>query len=71
MRNLAKLPVSVEDRAAFSIAEFCLAHGISRTIFYELKKRGEGPRMMKIVGRDYISREAAIEWRRAREAQVS
>jgi hypothetical protein len=58
-------------RLALSISEFCKAHGISEGFFYKLKKRGEGPREMKVGARALISFEAAAEWRRAREAQHS
>src|SRR6516162_7052710 len=55
-------------RLALSIPEFCRAHGISEGFFYKLKKRGEGPREMKVGARTLISFESAAEWRRAREA---
>jgi predicted DNA-binding transcriptional regulator AlpA len=59
--------VSRTLRVAFSIREFCQAHGISEGFFYKLKKQGEGPREMKIGARTLITFEAAAEWRRARE----
>jgi predicted DNA-binding transcriptional regulator AlpA len=58
-------------RLAFSIPEFCEAHGISEGFFYKLKKQGEGPREMKVGARTLISCEAAAEWRRARETKHS
>ena len=54
---------------ALSIPEFCKAHGISEGLFYKLKKRGEGPREMKVGARTLITFEAAAEWRRMRENQ--
>ena len=41
-------------RLALSIAEFCKAHGISVAFFYKLKKKGEGPREMKVGARTLI-----------------
>ena len=37
-----------KPRLALSIPDFCEAHGISEGFFYKLKKRGEGPREMKV-----------------------
>jgi len=54
-------------RLALSIPEFCSAHGISEGFFYKLKKKGEGPREMKVGARTLITFESAAEWRRARE----
>jgi predicted DNA-binding transcriptional regulator AlpA len=54
-------------RLALSISEFCKAHGISEGFFYKLKKRGEGPREMKLGARTLITFESAAEWRRERE----
>ncbi len=53
---------------AFSIQQFCAAHGLSRSSFYNLVKAGTAPRLMKVGTRTLISREAAIDWRRDREA---
>lgn len=59
------------DKLAFSIDEFCHAHGLCRQSFYNAIKRGEGPKIMTIGGRRLISVEAAAEWRREREAAAS
>jgi hypothetical protein len=56
------------DRKAFSIDEFCAAHGISRATYYNLKKVGKAPREMGVMSRRIISEEAAAEWRRRMEA---
>ncbi len=55
-------------KAAFSVAEFCREHGISRGLFYQLLKDGKGPKTMKLGRRTLISREAAEEWRRRMES---
>ncbi len=54
-------------RAAFSVAEFCREHGISRGLFYNMLREGRGPRVIKAGRRTLISREAAEEWRRRME----
>jgi hypothetical protein len=58
--------------AAYSIDEFCFAHGkICRASYYNAKKAGKGPREMRVGARVLISEEAAAEWRRAREAEAA
>jgi predicted DNA-binding transcriptional regulator AlpA len=52
---------------ANSIPSFCEAHGISRSTFYNLMKRGEGPIVMKVGKRTLVSYEAAEAWRRRME----
>jgi hypothetical protein len=66
--SLEHLPAREGDRAAYTIAEFCDAHRISRSKLYELWRQGKGPRVMDIDARRRISKEAAADWRRACEA---
>lgn len=56
-------------RVAYSIEEFCHAYGISRTFYFKLKDRGDGPREMRVGHRVLISFEASAEWRKAREVE--
>jgi hypothetical protein len=56
---------------AFTIAEFCKAHRISQTTYFELKKSGEGPDEMAAGRRRIISQEAAARWRKAREVAAA
>ena len=56
-----------QPRLAFTIVEFCTAHGFSRGHFYKLVKLGIAPRTMRLGGRIAISQEAAADWRRERE----
>jgi predicted DNA-binding transcriptional regulator AlpA len=52
--------------ALMTIMQFCASHGIARSSFYLLLKRGEGPALTRIGGRRcYVSQESAAEWRRA------
>jgi predicted DNA-binding transcriptional regulator AlpA len=55
------------EKDSFSIMEFCQKHGLSRSLFYKLLDSGEGPRVMRVGSRIMISKEAAADWRRARE----
>jgi hypothetical protein len=55
------------ERAAYSIAEFCDAHRISRAHYYTLKRLGEGPDEARAGDRVIITMESAARWRRQRE----
>jgi hypothetical protein len=56
---------------AFTVSEFCRAHRLSATHYYELKKNGQGPNEIEIGRRRIISFEAAARWRKAREAAAA
>jgi dihydropteroate synthase len=58
---------AVYELAAFSVFGFCIAHGLSRSKFYDMLRKGEGPRLMRCGRRVLISTEAAQAWRRVRE----
>jgi len=66
----AVLPPStilVAPRAAFTVKQFCADHDISRTRYYLLKREGRGPRTYRVGMREYVSAEAAAEWRKRME----
>lgn len=50
---------------AFSINNFCTAHDMSRGLFYDLLKRGDGPEILKVGRRTLITIEAAEQWRKS------
>jgi len=52
------------NNKAFSIAEFCNLHSISRALFYKLKKENKAPAIMRVGRRSLISVESASEWRK-------
>lgn len=54
--------------AAYSIREFCAAHGLSESFYYRIRHAGLGPDEMKVLSRTMISVEAAARWRLAHEA---
>ena len=56
---------------AFTIQEFCDAHRISRSRYYELKEKGLTPVEMIVGRRRMISFESAERWRRQREAAAA
>jgi hypothetical protein len=57
----------VTGKKVFSISEFCRAHGIGRSSYYNLKKAGRAPVEMTVLSRKMISEEAAAAWRRQME----
>jgi hypothetical protein len=56
------------ERAAYTIAEFCAAHRISRSKLYELWASGNGPRFISVGNKRIITLEAAAGWRLRGEA---
>ena len=60
---------SADHADALTIDEWCRRHSLSKGTYYNLAKRGEAPRSMKVGARRLISHEASAEWRREREAQ--
>lgn len=54
-------------RATYTIVEFCDAHRLSRSSFYEQVRAGTAPRLMRVNRRVLISTEAAADWRAAME----
>ncbi len=59
MRARARRPLPpIYELAAFSVFGFCVAHGLSRSLFYRLLRSGAGPRIMKCGRRTLILVEA-------------
>lgn len=52
---------------AYSIQEFCDAHGFSIAMYYVLRKQNQTPREMRVGRHCMIFKEAAADWRRERE----
>ena len=59
------------EQQAFSVNQFCAAHGISRALFYVLAKDGRAPRVMKVGRRALITTESAAEWRQRMESATT
>lgn len=53
----------VNQSEAMSVDVFCERHGLSRSSFYRMLRRNEGPATMKVGKRILIAREAAEDWR--------
>jgi hypothetical protein len=61
----ATTPPDSIPRGAYRISEFARAHGFSRSHYYVLKERGQGPRETDI-GFPIITQEDAAAWRKRR-----
>jgi hypothetical protein len=57
--------------AALTVQQFCFAHAISRSLFYVLLKRGDGPRLLKAGRRTLVTADAAADWRHRMEAATA
>ncbi len=57
------------DRLNYTVDQFCNAANLSKSHFYALQRRGEGPRVTRLGARVVISRPAATKWMEEREAQ--
>src|SRR5262245_27073413 len=68
-KNKARPPSTEPD--AFTIDEFCAQHRLSKSFFYKLKTLGLAPATIKLGSKVLITREAAAEWRAAREAETA
>jgi hypothetical protein len=66
-------PAETGDFDAYSIEEFCRRHSISVPFYYKLRDKNppETPREFELGARVLISREAAADWRREREAATA
>jgi predicted DNA-binding transcriptional regulator AlpA len=54
----------------YTVPEFCESHGFSRAFFYKLLKEGNGPKLMRLRKRVFITKESAKEWRLKMENQT-
>jgi len=55
---------------AYRVDEFCDAYGISRSTYNKLRTDGRGPREMRVGKSIRISKEAALDWERARQTAL-
>lgn len=58
----------MSEKQAFTIAEWCARWGLCRASFYNLDRRGEAPRSIKVGTRRLITISAEREWAERREA---
>lgn len=58
----------MHERDAYNVAEFCQRQGFSKGFLYAEWRAGRGPVYMQNGDRRTISKEAAADYRREREA---
>ena len=63
--------VRAAPTAVFSVASFCVAHGISQALYFKLRNQGLGPDEMHLGSRIFITFESAAKWRAEREAATA
>lgn len=56
-------------KRTLSLNQFCHRYGISRSMFYKLRDRKQGPKEFRVGNRVLITMEAAEEWCRQRERE--
>jgi hypothetical protein len=61
-----------DERASFTLTEWCARHSMSESQYFKLKRQGRAPRVMQTgdVGQR-ISREADRDWVAAREREAA
>jgi hypothetical protein len=52
---------------AYSLGQFCTAHGLSYWAYCKLRAQGKAPQEMRLGTRILIGYRAAADWRQARE----
>ncbi len=68
MRQAAtRMSKKAQNRASWSVTEFCGRNGFSRAHFYRLLNRGEGPRIFKVGAGTRVAVKAEREWIATRE----
>lgn len=53
---------AVFGKENYTVNEFCMMHGIGRTFFYDMLKRGRGPAIIKLGRKTLVPRDSAEAW---------
>ncbi len=61
----------MDAKAAQTIPEFCADNNLSRSYYYELRKKGLGPDEIALGRKRIISAEAGARWRKRMEAMTA
>jgi hypothetical protein len=67
--EIPKIPIS--EKSARTVAEFCARNNLSRPMFYKLKRRGEGPRVVYVGVKPLITDEDERAWLRGLQAAAA
>ena len=52
-----------DDADCYTVAEFCERNRMSTSMYYQLKKRGDGPVEFYVGNKPLITKEEAAKWR--------
>lgn len=63
--------MGVLEMKSFTVAEWCLLHHISRSMFYKLAHQGEAPKTFKVGTSTRISEAANAAWVAELEAKTA
>jgi hypothetical protein len=64
-------PTPLNQLSAMTVDQFCAAHSISRSKFYEFIQLGKGPRCFFVGIQRRISAESATQWRKQMEMEAT
>ncbi len=59
------------DKHPRSVDAFCARNGICKATFYNLKRKGLGPRIMKLGTVTRITEAAELDWQRQMEGRAA
>jgi hypothetical protein len=66
-KKLGATIMAEEQSDDLTIKQFCKRNGLCKASYYELRKRGQAPREMRVLSRVKITPEAEAAWREARQ----
>jgi hypothetical protein len=61
----------MSNENSYTVEEWCHKHRLCRATFYNLRKVGKGPRILKAGSRTLITSQADLDWQREREAETA
>jgi hypothetical protein len=62
-------PPEPEEFDSFSLMRWCRRNSISRATFYRWQKLGLAPRVIRVRGKNLITKQDDLAWREARRAE--
>ena len=61
----------MSNENSYTVEEWCHKHRLCRATFYNLRKVGKGPQILKAGSRTLITFQADLDWQRVREAETA
>lgn len=60
--SLIKDKEMTNNQQVYTVKDFLSSYPMSKATFYKLIKKGKAPKLMRVMGRIYITKKAAMEW---------